>query len=61
MAVIISFAYNWVLSLIILAVVPIIAIAGSLEAKTLLGKSKNKDVESAGKVSICCIHTVEWN
>ncbi len=49
----ISLIYNWVLSLVILGLVPIIVIAGSLEAQAVTGQAgKNKrDLESAGKVS----------
>lgn len=48
----ISFIYNWVLSLVILGVVPVVVIAGSLEARALTGQvgDTKRDLESAGKV-----------
>ncbi len=50
----ISFIYNWVLSLVILGVVPIVIIAGSLEARALTGQAgdNKRDLESAGKVRV---------
>ena len=51
-AIVIAFAYTWVLSLVILGVVPILLIAGALEVKALTGSAvKNKKaLETAGKV-----------
>ena len=52
LAVAISFAYNWVLTFVILGVVPFLMIAGALEVKALQGHStKNKKaLETSGKV-----------
>lgn len=52
LAIVIAFAYTWVLSLVILGVVPIVLIAGALEVQALSGHTvKNKKaLESAGKV-----------
>lgn len=52
-AVIISFVYGWELTLLILAVVPLMAMAGAAEIKLLTGHaaSDKKELEKAGKVS----------
>ncbi len=52
LALLISFIYNWVLSLVILGVVPIVMIAGSLEVRAITGQAgqNKRDLESAGKV-----------
>ena len=52
-AIVIAFIYSWVLTLLILAVVPIMIVAGFLEVKALSGHaaSNKKALEDAGKVS----------
>lgn len=52
MGIVIAFAYNWILSLVFLGVVPVVLAAGALEVKALAGNTlKNKKaLEAAGKV-----------
>jgi ABC-type multidrug transport system fused ATPase/permease subunit len=52
-ALVIAFVYSWVLTLVILGVVPIVLIASSLEVKALSGHTaaNKKSLEKAGKVS----------
>ena len=51
-AIVIAFAYTWVLSLVILGMVPIVLVAGALEVKALSGHTlrNKKALETAGKV-----------
>lgn len=51
-AIVIAFAYTWLLSLVILGMVPIVLIAGALEVKALSGHTlrNKKALETAGKV-----------
>ena len=51
-AIVIAFAYTWVLSLVILGMVPIVLVAGALEVKALTGHTirNKKALETAGKV-----------
>lgn len=51
-AIVIAFAYTWLLSLVILGMVPVVLIAGALEVKALSGHTlrNKKALETAGKV-----------
>lgn len=53
LALALAFAYSWVLTLVIFAVLPIVMIAGLAEVKALSGHTqKNKKaIETAGKVT----------
>ena len=52
LAIVIAFAYTWVLSLVILGMVPVVLVAGALEVQALSGHTvqNKKALESAGKV-----------
>ncbi len=52
MAIIIAFVYSWVMTLLILGVVPFVFISGALEVKALAGHAaaNKKSLEKSGKV-----------
>ena len=52
MAIIIAFVYSWPMTLLILAVVPLIFLSGGLEVKALAGHAaaNKRSLEKAGKV-----------
>lgn len=54
LALVIAFVYSWVLTLVILAVIPVVMIAGIAEVKALSGHtlSNKKAIETAGKVCL---------
>ncbi len=51
-SIVIAFVYSWVMTLLILGVVPLIIISGALEVKALSGHTvaNKKSLEKAGKV-----------
>ena len=59
LAIVIAFVYTWVLSLVILGVVPIVLVAGALEVKALTGHTieNKKALETAGKVIFSIVYT----
>ena len=54
-ALVIALAYSWILTLVILGVVPVVMVAGMAEVKALSGHTvqNKKAIEKAGKVYTC--------
>lgn len=61
MAIIIAFVYSWVLTLVVLGIVPIMLLSSGLEVKALAGHTvaNKKSLEKAGKVRPWSGHQLE--
>lgn len=57
---VVAFIYSWVLTLVILGIVPLMMLAGLLQLKAVAGHATNstKALESAGKVAVDSIENI---
>ena len=57
---VVAFVYSWVLTLVILGIVPLMMLAGLLQLKALAGHATNskKALEGAGKVAVDSIENI---